>query len=178
MDGPLSPWAAPRHAKPAGYVEHQLRISRWSRRRQRIWLNPAHGPALLALAGSADAEPAWATSWEDRANAQVGPAIGLPPLPVVRFAGQLEARPTTWKFGPVARFAAGRPLAWFDDDFDLFPAARQTFLDRRGDLPTELIAVDPHTGLAAEHFDALESWLRRRKTDRPPAGPGVGSPEP
>ena len=57
VDGPLSPWAAPRHAKPAGYVEHPLRLSRWSRKRLRIWLNPAHGPALLALAGSADAGP-------------------------------------------------------------------------------------------------------------------------
>ncbi|HEY3471150.1 MAG TPA: hypothetical protein VGL47_38865 [Amycolatopsis sp.] len=156
VDGPLSPWAAPRHAKPAGYAEHSWRLSRWSRKRQRIWLNPAHGPRLVALAGSADAELAWATSWEHRANRQVGPAIGLPPLPVVEFAGEQP----TWKFGPVARFAAGRPLAWFDDDFDLFPAARTAFLERRAALPTELIDVDAHTGLTDHHFDRLERWLR------------------
>jgi hypothetical protein len=155
VDGPLSPWAAPRHAKPAGYVEQSLRLSRWSRKRLRIWLNPAHGPALLALAGPANAELAWATSWEHRANRQVGPAIGLPPLPVIEF----PAPAATWKFGPVARFAAGRPLAWFDDDFDLFPEARRQFVERRADLPTELIPVDAHTGLASEHFERLEAWL-------------------
>ncbi len=155
VDGPLSPWAAPRHAKPAGYVEHPLRLSRWSRKRLRIWLNPAHGPTLLALAGPANAELAWASSWEHRANVQVGPAIGLPPLPVIGF----PAPAASWKFGPVARFAAGRPLAWFDDDFDLFPAARTAFLDRRTGLPTELIPVDAHTGLTPEHFDRLEAWL-------------------
>ncbi|SFW92439.1 hypothetical protein [Amycolatopsis australiensis] len=155
VDGPLSPWAAPRHAKPAGYVEHPLRLSRWSRKRLRIWLNPAHGPELLALAGTADAELAWATSWEHRANRQVGSAIGLPLLPVVEFPGPQPA----WKFGPVGRFAAGRPPAWFDDDFDLFPAARTAFLDRRAGLPTELIPVDAHTGLPDEHFGHLQAWL-------------------
>ncbi|WP_370970878.1 hypothetical protein [Amycolatopsis sp. cg9] len=156
VDGPLSPWAAARHAKPAGYLEHRLRLSRWSRKRLRIWLNPDHGPTLLALAAAANAELAWATSWEHRANRQIGPAIGLPPLPVVEFAGPQPS----WKFGPVGRFAAGRPLAWFDDDFDLFPAARQAFLDRRAELPTELIPVDAHTGLTSEHFDRLATWLR------------------
>ncbi|WP_410590638.1 hypothetical protein [Amycolatopsis sp. lyj-23] len=158
VDGPLSPWAAPRHAKPAGYVEQALRLSRWSRKRLRIWLDPAHGPRLLALAGSADAELAWATSWEHRANRWIGPAIGLPPLPVIEFPGPSP----TWKFGQVARFAAGRPLAWFDDDFDLFPEARDAFLDRRTGSATELIPVDAHTGLTDEHFGRLERWLRDR----------------
>ncbi|WP_103354853.1 hypothetical protein [Amycolatopsis sp. CA-128772] len=59
----------------------------------------------------------------------------------------------------MARFAAGRPLAWFDDDFELFPEARREFVERRADLPTELIPVDAHTGLTAEHFAHLEAWL-------------------
>ncbi|MGW4528517.1 hypothetical protein [Amycolatopsis sp. NPDC004378] len=29
VDGPLSPWAAPRHAKPAGYVEHFAHLEAW-----------------------------------------------------------------------------------------------------------------------------------------------------
>ena len=61
----------------------------------------------------------------------------------------------------MARFAAGRPLAWFDDDFDLFPEARREFVERRADLPTELIPVDAHTGLMSEHFEHLEAWLRK-----------------
>lgn len=160
VDGPLSPWAAPRHAKPAGYVEHQLKVSRWGRRKLRMWLDPGHSPKLLALAGAADAELAWATTWEHQANTLMGPAIGLPRLRVVEFPGE----PTEWKFPAVARFGAGRPLAWLDDDFDTFPQARREFLDRRGELPTELIAVNPRTGLTTEHFDALETWLRELKT--------------
>ncbi|KOX18830.1 hypothetical protein ADK67_35500 [Saccharothrix sp. NRRL B-16348] len=71
---------------------------------QRVWLNPAHGPA-------------------------------------------------------VGRFARERPLVWLDDDFDLFPTARRAFLDRRRD-PTALIAVDPATGITADHLAAVEVALR------------------
>ena len=56
--------------------------------------------------------------------------------------------------------AAGRPLARFDDDFDLFPTARRAFPERRSD-PTGLIAVDPATGLTAEHSTTAERALRR-----------------
>ena len=85
VDGPLSPWAAPRHAKPAGYVEQSLRLSRWSRKRLRIWLNPAHGPTLLAWPVPRTRSWPGRRSWEHRANRQVGPAIGLPLLPVIEF---------------------------------------------------------------------------------------------
>jgi hypothetical protein len=101
-------------------------------------------------------ELAWATTWEDRANTTVGPALGLPPLPVVgvrAYEGKAE-----WKFGAVGRFARERPLVWLDDDFDLFPTARRAFLDRRRD-PTALIAVDPATGITADHLAAVEVAL-------------------
>jgi len=141
-----------------------MRLAGWSRRKPlRIWLNPAHGPALLRLAEQIDAELAWATNWDHDANRMIGPAIGLPALPVVEVRAWLEARagqPFRWRFGPVARYAAGRPLAWLDDDFDVYPAARDEFLARRDadGLATELVGVDPHVGITDDHLARLASW--------------------
>lgn len=58
----------------------------------------------------------------------------------------------------MGRFAYGRPLAWFDDDFDLRPAAKARFLDRR-DPPTLLVATDPATGLTGAELAAVERWF-------------------
>lgn len=143
IDGVLNPWAAP--ACPPGYTEH-----RW--RRRKAWLSPAHGTALRALAEHVDL--VWATSWADDANALAGKALGLPPLPVVTFAGPHADTGPDWKFPAVGRFAYGRPLVWFDDDFGLRAGARERFLRRR-DLPTLLVPVDPAVGLTAEHFAAV-----------------------
>lgn len=168
IDGPLHPFAA--RTPPEGYVEHRWRLSRWGRAVQRAWLNPEHGPALLAVAERTGAELAWATTWEHRANTTVGPALGLPSLPVVgvrAYEGKAD-----WKFGAVGRFARGRPLAWLDDDFDLFPTARRAFLHRRRDV-TALIAVDPATGITADHLAAADAALR--SAVGPEAGPEAGS---
>ncbi|WP_200881386.1 hypothetical protein [Nocardia otitidiscaviarum] len=81
----------------------------------RVWLNPSHGPALLALADRF--ELVWATTWEHDANTYIAPVIGLPELPVVEWQ-------TTKRFGPDGIFfkteelvahAAGRPFVWIDD---------------------------------------------------------------
>ncbi|MFE0028826.1 HAD domain-containing protein [Amycolatopsis sp. NPDC059021] len=166
VDGPLSPWAAGKDVKPSGFVEHRFRLPGWSRRRPlRMWLNPALGPALLGLAGQAGLELVWATSWEHRANTMMGPAMGLPVLPVIEFPAGLQPRPGqpfTWKYGPVARYAAGRALAWLDDDFEVYPAARDRFIERRRaeSLPTELIDVNPRTGITDDHLAAVAAWAR------------------
>lgn len=145
IDGVLNPWAAP--ACPPGYAEH-----RW--RRRKAWLSAAHGPALLNLTG---VELVWASSWDADANALAGKALGLPPLPVVTFAGPHADTGPDWKFTAVRRFAYGRPLAWFDDDFELRAGARDRFLARR-DQPTLLVPVDPAVGLTAAHLDAVTCW--------------------
>lgn len=73
VDGPLSPWAASKDAKPAGFVEHRFRLAGWSRRRPLcMWLNPAHGPALMGLAERTGVEFAWTTNWEHQANTMMG----------------------------------------------------------------------------------------------------------
>jgi hypothetical protein len=161
IDGPLNPWAAVPGARPPGYVEHSFPVSRWRRRRLRVWLNPRHGPALLDLAARTGAELAWATSWGHRANALVGPAIGLPRLPVVEFAGPRSDTESSWKYPAVARFAYGRSLAWLDDDFGLYPEAREAFLSRReaSGSRTLLVTVDPEVGLTAKDLRAVEVWL-------------------
>lgn len=162
VDGPLSPWAARDETRRPGFVEHRFRLPGWSRRRPlRMWLDPSMGPALLGLG----LDLAWATSWEHQANTIMGPAIGLPRLPVIEFPAGLEplpGRPFTWKYGPVARYAAGRALAWFDDDFGIHPAAREAFLARRraAGVATELVAVDPAVGITGEQVAAVDRWAR------------------
>jgi hypothetical protein len=149
VDGVLSPFAA--KVKPDGFVEHKFRLAGWSRRRPlRMWLNPGHGQALLAAAG--DAELVWATSWEHQANTMMGPAIGLPVLPVIEFHGDGS------KFAAVARYAGDRPLVWLDDDFDLDTRARDAFLAERDGIATELVRVDPHMGIAGPELAAVRAF--------------------
>lgn len=105
-----------------------------------MWLNPEHGVELNRLG----AQLVWATTREHKANTMIGPAIGLPNLPVITFGA--EQASSSWKYAAVDRYAAGRPLAWLDDDFDLFPTARDGFLD-------------PRTGITREHLTAVEKWI-------------------
>jgi hypothetical protein len=148
VDGPLNPFAAKADAKPAGFREHGFRLSGW-RKPLRMWLNPDHGPALLAAAGPA--ELVWATTWEHQANTMIGPAIGLPPLPVIEFRG------AAWKYEAVARFAGERPLVWLDDDFDT--AGSAAFRAGRGTVPTELVRVDPKVGITGAELTAVRMFV-------------------
>lgn len=159
VDGVLNPWAA--GERPGEFVEYRFRLQRWGRKRLRVWLNPGHGAELRALAERAGIELAWATTWGHRANVLVGPAIGLPELPVIEFAGAHDDGLPSWKFPAVARFAYGRPLAWLDDDFGLFPEARAAFLAKRNadGLATELLDVDPKVGLTGEDLGAVGRWV-------------------
>jgi hypothetical protein len=156
IDGVLNPWAA--DSCPPGYVEHRFRIG-W-RRTRLAWLRPEHGPALRDLAERTGAELVWATSWAHDANTMVGAALGLPPLPVIEFAGPHADTGRDWKYRAVARFAYGRPLAWLDDDFDLRPDAKASFFAKR-DLPTLLTPIDPAVGVTEADLTAVERWLVR-----------------
>ncbi|MFE0472556.1 hypothetical protein ACFW2V_13170 [Streptomyces sp. NPDC058947] len=163
VDGPLNPWAAKPHRRPEGYQTHRMRPSGWEQPWQkplRVWLNPNHGPALLAL----PFDLVWCTTWAHEANEWIGPHLGLPALPVIEWPeGQQE--PTSpywkseprvfWKTEPIVRYAAGRSFAWIDDDI--------TDLDR--DFVAEhhtgralLHHVDPRKGLLEEDFRALAAW--------------------
>lgn len=149
VDGPLNPFRA---TKPAGYTAHKLPTSGQT---FNVWLNHDHGRMLLDFADEHGVELAWCTTWEHDANVCIGPHIGLPKLPVIEFGFTAHQ----WKFNAVLDYAAGRPLAWLDDDFLLFPKERAWFDERRTDTPTLLHLVSPGVGLTADDLRAVADWV-------------------
>jgi hypothetical protein len=156
VDGPLNPYEAePTH--PEGYRTHRMRPEGWDDpglRPLTVYLNPSHGPKIMALPG----EAVWATTWEDDANTWIAPAIGLPELPVVHWpADPRFDRELFWKTEPLVAWAAGRTFVWIDDqitDADL------EFVDAEHPGEALLYWVDPAVGLVDRDFEAIQWWLR------------------
>ncbi|MFF2745645.1 hypothetical protein ACFVVA_08880 [Kitasatospora sp. NPDC058048] len=169
VDGPLNPCAAKPYRRPEGYETHRLMTPRWEaaeRRRLtawglphkapkllRVWLNPAHGPALAAL----PFDLAWATTWQEEANAFIGPLLGLPGLPYIPWS---EPRPEPgggvfWKTPQIVAWAKGRPFAWVDD---LITDADRAWVEAHHPGPALLHHVDPKVGLTAQDFARLADW--------------------
>ncbi|MEV6977217.1 HAD domain-containing protein [Kitasatospora sp. NPDC093806] len=123
-----------------------------------VLLSTRHGDWLRELAEVY--ELTWATTWEADANTHIAPAIGLPELPVVRFAGYVPQPGdprvplmelfSAAKWAPLLRYAAGRPFAWVDDV--ITPRLRRNALWRRDRL---LLPIDPGQGLERHHVDRL-----------------------
>lgn len=173
VDGPLNPCDAPPHRRPAGYETHRLKPDVWIAQHAglpehrvkplRVWLNPAHGPALQAL----PFDLVWATTWEHDANEWIGWRIGLPrtdDLPVIEFGDQFVSRPdgTYMKTWRVVEYAAGRPFAWVDDQITDIDRA---YVDRHHDGPALLHWVDPAKGLTDDDFAVLADWAAQLTTD-------------
>ncbi|MDH6576106.1 HAD domain-containing protein [Kitasatospora sp. MAP5-34] len=124
----------------------------------RVLLSGRHGDWARELAEVY--ELCWATTWEDDANTRIAPLLGLPPLPVVRFAGYrpqpgdpripLVELFAAAKWAPLLRHADGRPFAWLDD---VLPSrlVRNSLL-RRDRL---LLRIDAGQGLERHHVDRL-----------------------
>jgi HAD domain in Swiss Army Knife RNA repair proteins len=172
VDGVLAPWGQP-SKKAAGYrrVDTHPAGTQWAhpRRPLQVWLHPSHGALLLGLAADLTAELVWLTSWNHHANDWIAPAIGLPPLPVINVAPPAGVRPATqhWKRPAVAEWAAGRPLAWLDDEFqadDARWAADRTAARQR----TLLVNVNEHHGFCAMHAAFVRSWARQRRSSGKP----------
>ncbi|HEX5116856.1 MAG TPA: HAD domain-containing protein [Pseudonocardiaceae bacterium] len=178
VDGPLNPYAAKGFIRPPGYVPYRetpdgdwvcCRGVRWARGYS-VRLHPGHGELLRALADETGLELVWATAWEHSANRRIAPAIGLTDLPVIEFPaadverdsrGRLRWRTGGgWKWPAVCAYAAGRPLAWLDDEHHdaEFAAARSAFHRDRAGCPTLLCHVDPRRGLHREHLDQIRNW--------------------
>jgi hypothetical protein len=160
VDGVLNPYAAKPTRRPEGYTTRHVHSgpdgSRWSDKGIRVWLNPAHGPMLLALTGLVDL--VWATAWEHDANSLIAPAIGLPELPVIEFP-----RRDSYPFGQifkrddVEQYVGGRAFAWLDDDFepgDLEWAKTRT----EGGSPTLLLHIDPKVGIVQQDVNQVAEW--------------------
>jgi hypothetical protein len=155
VDGPLNPYGAKPHRRPEGFTTHRLRPAGWHDRKPlRVWLNPSHGALLLDFVATHGMELVWCTTWEHEANKLIGPHIGLPELPVIEF----KFTATEWKFNAVLKYAAGRPLAWLDDDFKMFAREREWFDKQRGETPTLLQLVSPRTGVTPDDLNAVASW--------------------
>jgi hypothetical protein len=164
VDGVTNPWLMPyRGRRLAGYRTHYFRPTGWEHTLEplRVFLNAGHGPMLLELAETTGWQLVWATTWEAQANEMIGPAMGLPELPYVAFGAQPGSL-QDWKFGAVSVYAGGRPLAWFDDDFNTpghQPALARFYL-RRESAPTMLRNVSPHVGLTADDVHVVREWVR------------------
>ncbi|NGO81043.1 hypothetical protein G6045_36090 [Streptomyces sp. YC504] len=165
VDGPLNPYAAKAHRRPEGYTtlrvpqdEDDRRGGGYTRRRRplRVWLNPGHGPQLLALGY----DLCWATTWMADANRWIAPVLGLPELPYVDFGEDLFAdRPdgVHWKTAPLVAHADGRPFAWVDDEQSTLD---EEFVRRHHTGPALLHHVDPRVGLREPDFETLAGYAR------------------
>ncbi|MEU6841769.1 hypothetical protein ABZ930_07855 [Streptomyces sp. NPDC046716] len=171
VDGPLNPYAAKPERRPAGYIT--LRVARdpstdhaglSNRRSLRVWLNPAHGQALLQL----DYELCWATTWMADANRWIAPVLGLPELPFVDFGDALlQERPdgVHWKTGPLLDYAKGRPFAWVDDEQG---SSDERHVAAHHPGPGLLHHVNPRIGMRGDDFHRLADFARSldtRQTD-------------
>lgn len=165
VDGVLNPYAAKPTRRPDGYKTIRVLLPSmieagkpiYRHKPLRVWLNESHGPALLKLAADNDAELVWATTWEDYANEHIGPAIGLPELPVIKWGFKAKH----WKFDAVLEYVGDRPFIWFDDDFHTLPLERHWFEGQIGsDARYALYFVDPRIGLTELDFKAADTWLK------------------
>lgn len=152
VDGPLNPFRA---TKPEGYTAHKLMTSGQT---FNVWLNHDHGRMLSDFADEHGVELVWCTTWEHDANC-ISLLIGLPVLPVIEFGFTA----TEWKFNAVLKYAGDRPLAWLDDDFLLFRAEREWFVQQRGTVPTLLHLVSPSVGLTVDDLAAVGTWAAALK---------------
>ncbi|MEU6142732.1 HAD domain-containing protein [Streptomyces sp. NPDC047081] len=120
-------------------------------------IDAGHGPRLLALPCAL----VWATAWMHRANAVIGPLLGLPGLPVA----ELPEAPMTdavgelnWKTRALVEAAAGRTFVWVDDaitDVD------RAWVASHHAGQALLLGVDSGTGLTGTDLAVVADWLRQ-----------------
>ncbi len=112
------------------------------------------GERLLRL--SEQFELVWATGWEAKANDYLPNILGLPELPYISFDGAARFGSAHWKLGPLEEYAAGRAVAWIDDNFNegCYEWAKER------EEPTLLVPTEPHLGIEEAHVATLESWAR------------------
>ncbi|MFE0583126.1 HAD domain-containing protein [Streptomyces sp. NPDC058874] len=150
VDGPLLPFGG----GPRGALSGTATDAFLTR------LDPSIGPRLAAL----PCELVWATTWEEAANTDMAPELGLPPLPVVRWPETSDAQEREdkwfglhWKTRTLVSWADGRPFAWVDDEIT---DADRDWVSARHRAPALLHRVASSRGLTGEDFTVLDRWLR------------------
>ena len=106
----------------------------------------------------------WATAWEDDANVEIAPRIGLPRLPVVFWPESSDEREREdtwlgvhWKTRALVSWAAGRSFVWVDDE--VTDTDRQ-WVSKHHAGRALLHHVDSSRGLSDADFVVLDAWLR------------------
>jgi hypothetical protein len=156
VDGVLNPEPVTSGRRPEGYQTHRMRPSGWVNPRVKplkVWLNPAHGAALLSLPCAL----VWATAWEHEANEWIAPHIGLPKLPVVTFGTGDRPHPNMhWKTADLVRYTAGCPFAWLDDEMNV--TYDGAYIRANTTASFKLVRVPPLKGLLDEHLSEIRTW--------------------
>jgi len=154
VDGPLLPFG--------GNKSHELSDAAADAHLSR--LDRSVGLRLAAL----PCDLVWATAWEDEANIEIAPRIGLPQLPVVNWPASSDERERVddwlglhWKTRTLVEWAAGRPFAWVDDEIT---RADQIWVSANHPSQALLHHVDSSRGLGDKDFTALHEWLRATGT--------------
>ena len=118
----------------------------------------------------------WATMWNEKANADIAPALGIEPLPVMHcdhnkgWDTALDLGTEQWnihslwyaKTPLLPEYAAGQPFAWVDDDHS---GADRTWLAQHGvDQPFMLCRTDADYGIQWDDVEALIDWAQKLAT--------------
>lgn len=152
VDGVISLFGFPLHARPAGRFEMVDGIAHF--------LSASAGEHLRLLADAF--EPVWCTGWEEKANEYLPSALGLdgpwPYLSFERAAGPGVSTQGHWKLDAIDAWCGGRPLAWIDDAHG--PAGEAWAAGRAA--PTLLVTTEPAVGLTDGHVAALLEWAGAR----------------
>jgi HAD domain in Swiss Army Knife RNA repair proteins len=150
VDGPLLPFGDGPQREPSSTAS-TAHLAR---------LDPQVGHRLAAL----PCDLVWATTWEDEANADIAPRLGLPPLPVVTWpepSAEDERQDQwfglCWKTRTLVTWANQRPFAWVDDEIT---DADRDWVSAHHPGRTLLHHIPPPLGLTDDDFITLDHWLR------------------
>lgn len=145
VDGVISLFGFPPHARPAGRFEMVDGIAHF--------LSATAGEHLRLLSDAF--EPVWCTGWEEKANDYLPHALGLEgPWPHLTFERAVGRTRAHWKLDAIDAYAGARPVAWIDDAHG---AACEAWAAERG-APTLLVTTEPAVGMTAAQVDRLLAW--------------------
>jgi hypothetical protein len=151
VDGVISLFGFPQHARPAGRFEMVDGIAHL--------LSATAGEHLRLLSDAF--EPVWCTGWEEKANEYLPHALGLdgpwPYLSFERAAGPGRSVQGHWKLDAIDAYAGARPLAWIDDAHGN-TCEGWAELRAAGGAPTLLVTTEPAVGLTHPQVRDLLAW--------------------
>jgi hypothetical protein len=133
-------------ADAAGFRSETLGTSR-------VWISDAIGARLRDLGSMF--QLVWCTAWQVRAAEFIGPRLGLPAMPVIRFGDETPDE-GHWKWTAIDAFVGDRPFAWIDDELD----ETDLRIGRARETPSLLVRIDAAVGLDDAHVASLTAFAR------------------